>query len=160
LPPTWIFHLKVPKRQLPDGVFQDSSYLIYERENDHSFKEFNIGIEHLTVDLPNDVNVIIDKARDELEFLYKPIEKVRNKGYDLDRNKMRQELALECFDKNKNIFKFIKREYLEDRDAFDFNMKHRRGIIGRLLQKIIQDEGLGSLSYQRLYKKYTSTKPA
>ena len=33
LSPIWIFHLKVPKRQLPDGVCQDSSLLIYERKD-------------------------------------------------------------------------------------------------------------------------------
>jgi len=142
-----------------------SAFLILDYHWD-LFEKESRSVEKLSVDSPAVLD-LINRAREELTFFYEPVERVRTKGQidkghlitDKDRNRKRQQIALDHYHKNKETFKFIKHEYVEDFNNFDFNCNFRRGTIGKILQLIVSDAGLGSFGAQNLYGIFQSTKP-
>jgi hypothetical protein len=66
---------------------------------------------------------------------------------------------LEAFDDSKKGFEAIKREYLEDKDLYFFvKGQEKRDFEGKILQKIIRDNGLGDYGAQLLRRLYKQIK--
>jgi len=157
--------------QLPEGGFTDDWLFIPKLTDDESLHKLgkkpkgSIKLEEPCWILyqrestsPEDSKImeLINAARPEIEPLYAAVKKVGFSGRKVKiTEKQWQNAALAYFDRHRNEFKIVKREYLEDKELYFFSGgKERRDFIGKVLQRITVDQGLGLKSAQGLYAMY------
>lgn len=100
----------------------------------------------------NDEIVFFENVGTEIENIFKHIKKtIGFSAYKENLDGQLKEAALNKFDNEKESFKYIKREHLEDRSLYETaDTNQKRDFIGKLLQKL-RGDGSG---YQPLYTKY------
>ena len=105
------------------------------------------------------VKWIIKEVRREIDLLYAAVKRVGFSGRAVNATEVNwQYAALDCFDSHKDEFDIVRREYLEDKGIYLFsNGKERRDFIGKLLQRIMEERGLGRQSYAHLYELFRLT---
>lgn len=122
--------------ELKDLLDQDYCWTVYKKEQNLIAKG------------------IMKSAKPEIEFLCDKIKRVRVKGVHKNKNLHRQQAVKDAFLKNKKIFKYIKMEFLEDYELYNFYDKFTRGFRGRLLQKVLNAKGFSFENYQALLREY------
>ena len=112
----------------------------------------------------NQITDLINKARPEIQTVYEAIKSVGfssgKSGKSIPSERSWQYTALDKFDRNKGKFKYIKKDYLEDKSVYAFTGgQEKRDFVGRMLQKMIFDRDLGKKSCKNLYNEYKKTDP-
>lgn len=139
----WTFRLKRPGDSLEPNIRTDEPFWVLYDADVRPIRSPKV-IE------------LLKKVRPEIESLYAEIKKVGFTSQVID-DKEWKKAALNQFDNNKFEYIYIKREYLEDKQIYFFSGgQERRDFIGKVLQKIIQKNGLGTFGYQLLYNTYKS----
>jgi hypothetical protein len=98
---------------------------------------------------------LIRRIRPEIELIYTEIKKIPDITAGAD--KLWKKAVLKKWKENKNKMKLLKQAYLEDDKLYAvYGSNKKRDFVGKVLQKIVEDQGLGSIGVQNLFKKYTS----
>lgn len=111
-------------------------------------------------ELPKEVIDLINKARLEIESIYKAIkegEGFNKQGESHDEARMKD--ALYYFEENENKFEIIRKEDLRRKDIFQiYSSQYSRKVKGGLLQTIIKRHGHGRHAANKLFKAYQKIK--
>jgi hypothetical protein len=108
----------------------------------------------------DEIKLLLKKIKPKLETLYNALKKDRltKKDENLnedERQNLFQKNVLKEYRKNHSKYKFIDEEYLQNPKLYILTVqKEKRDFIGRLLNKIVQNKGLGSYGAQYLYNCY------
>lgn len=99
---------------------------------------------------------LLGKVRLEIEPLYQAVKNVGFSAHKLEANEETwRKAALECFDSHKASFHLVKREYLESKELYSFaDGQARRDFVGRVLQHVVEENGLGHGRKEDLIKEY------
>lgn len=101
---------------------------------------------------PEVIKILLE-AEPEIDEIYSSIKKVGFSGRLVNGPEKWRKAALERYDDSRHGFNYIKREFLEDGDLYDFAPgQERRDFYGKLFTKIIKSMGLGNYGGQRLRK--------
>ena len=105
---------------------------------------------------PPDVIDLMNKARAEIELIYKAIkegEGFKNVGEKFVEARMKD--ALNYFKEHKDKFEIIGEEDLQNEEMFETSTsQYARTVKGKLLQTIVKRHGLGRHPYDKLFKEY------
>ena len=102
-------------------------------------------------DAKETLKCLIQSVKPEVESVFSALKEV---GFTADPETW-QPAVIEEF--KKSDFHYIKQEFLEDKNIYVFNpSKEKRDFIGKLLQKIVKDNGFAAGSYSDLYKIYNA----
>jgi hypothetical protein len=100
-----------------------------------------------------------DDAGQEVERLYTAIKKIGFSGREQATAEEYKDAVTKFYRENKSEFKLIKESYLSDWSLYSFRDGHQKGdFIGKLLQKVANENNYDIDNYQKLYKIYKSTK--
>ena len=140
----WRFIIKEPGCPLPEAV---------------KFEEPSINLFHLKPQIDPEQQKLFElmkKVRPEIEILYNALKAVGFSGRLVDAERKWKNAVLTEYEKNLSYFQYIKREHLEDNSVYEFTeTKARRDFIGKIIQKVISEKGLGPDNYSKLYNIYT-----
>ena len=139
----------LPKDFWPDnlGASAKSSIILAEMCVDLAW-----GKVSKKIDIPNEVKEIIEQAYSEIDYFYSIIKSVGIKGVS-NREEKWKKTILKRYDDSRKGFRYIKKSYLDDYDLYlvdDTNSK--RDFQSILFQKIITDEGFGTIRKDILYE--------
>lgn len=99
--------------------------------------------------LPEEAKRILKEAKVEAERIYLALKTVGFSTYV--RAIEWEKAALSSFDDSKRGFKYIKREYLEDKKLYELSGgKEKRDFIGRLIQIVVEERGFRKYGVQFL----------
>jgi hypothetical protein len=108
-------------------------------------------------DVQLEVQDTLRRARSEVEILYNTIREERFYSDQSSSHQIAllQDAATGTFDEQEDRFTMVKHHHLEDAKIYRLTTgKEKRGFIGALLQKIVQDETGQKIGRQKLYKQY------
>jgi hypothetical protein len=95
---------------------------------------------------------MINDARPEIEKLYRAIKRIGFSDRKKGTSEQYKDAAIEFFRENRSDFKLVEESYLSDPLLYSFRGGQEKGcFIGKLLQKIAQEDDLGINNYQKLY---------
>lgn len=131
-----------------------------EKSEETNLLDYIKTLAHVRKSLPKEVKDMVEKSLPEVIEIFSSIKKIGFTGRLIDSEKKWMNSALERFDDSKKDWKYIKREFLEDKKLYFLNEgKEKRDFIGRLLKKIVEDQGLGKFGAQDLYAASKKVKP-
>jgi hypothetical protein len=100
---------------------------------------------------PEEAKPTLTEARAEAERIFLALKTVGFTTYVTDAEW--KKAVLSSFDDSKKGFKYIKREYLEDKILYELrDGKEKHDFIGKLLQMVIREKGYKKYGVQFLYK--------
>jgi len=132
-----------------DKIISDLREAVFEKKAVIEFEK-----KHDLIKKIKTKDAIFKKAAPELERLYSVLLYKFGSSSENDPEEI-QQIILDEFERNRNIFSIIKEDYLTDITLYYFSSrKMKRDFIGKLLLKISKDHRLGLNDYQKIYKMF------
>ncbi|MEM5786085.1 MAG: hypothetical protein AAGU11_02130 [Syntrophobacteraceae bacterium] len=156
LPAFW-FPIEVIQGNQPEQIAPESGQkpLIYPEPVKHQLEPSGgpTGLKHI----PRGLDALIKDVGDEADSLWQMIKSGKRRHYSQDDDSLEawQEEAFEQFNDSETQFTHLKRTHLDNRGLFTFTDKQRpRDFIGRLIEKVLSENGSGRYGSQSLYSRY------